>query len=264
MENGNQTVLITGATAGIGLELAKCFARDHFKMIIVARDTNNLAKTANLLKQEGSPEVTVIAKDLSEPGSANSVYEEIREKGLKVNILVNNAGVGERGLFVDNDLEKELQIIHLNIVSVVELTKFFVKDMLAGDGGKILQLASVASYQPTPLFAVYAATKAFVLSFTDALIDELKSTNVELTALIPGPTDTEFFERAHMENTKAAQDDPEDPAVVAEVGYEALMKGKNHAVAPGMKKYIIMSSAMPNEGVAKMARKFMEEVDTKN
>lgn len=263
MKNHN-TVLITGATSGIGLELAKLFAQDHYNMVIVSRDEAKLNETADILRKAGANNVFVIAKDLSVSHAASDVYAITKKQELRIDILINDAGVGEYGMFAETNLENELDIIQLNIASVVHLTKLYLRDMLAdGDGGKIMQLASVASYQPTPMLAVYAATKAFVLSFSDAIGTELRDTNITVTALIPNPTDTDFFNKAGMEHTKAAQNDPEDPAVVAKIGYDALLRGEPHAFAPGVKQQVVMSSLMPNRNVAKMAEKLMMPDDSK-
>jgi short-subunit dehydrogenase len=252
-------VLITGATSGIGLELAKLFAKDGNDMVIVARDEQTLNKVSDELLKLGAGKVTVISKDLSLPGKAEEVFMETSQSGIEIGTLVNDAGVGQRGLFSDIPLDKDLEIIHLNIISLLTLTKLYLKEMLERKSGRILQLASVASYQPTPLLSVYAATKAFVLSLTDSLGNELKDSGVSITALIPGATDTDFFNKADMENTVAAHHDPEDPALVAKIGYEALRQGKLHATAPGVKKEILMSSLSPNKRVAEKARKQMEE-----
>jgi len=254
-----KTALITGATSGIGLELAKLFARDAYNLVIVARNTTKLNETADLLKNAGSGRVTVLSCDLSYANAAQEVYDKVREKEIVVDILVNNAGAGEHGLFKETSLTEELAIIQLNIATLVHMTKLFLKDMLARNEGRILQTASVASYQPTPKLAVYAATKAFVLSFTDAIINEISDSNVTMTALIPSATATEFFKRAGAENTKAANSNPEDPAVVAKIGYDALMNGEHHAKAPGVSQQIVMSSVMSNDSIASMARKQMED-----
>jgi short-subunit dehydrogenase len=258
MKLKTKTALITGASSGIGFELAKLFAKDNYDLIIVSRDEKRLTEAADVLLSEGAGKVMIIAKDLSVPGSASEVYAETKREGILVNVLVNDAGVGLHGEFVHNNLEKEIAIIQLNIVSLVQLTKLYLRDMLSHNEGRILQVASIASYQPTPLLAVYAATKAFVLSFTDALINELENSKVTMTALIPGATATDFFRKAGAAHTKAAQDNPEDPAVVAKIGYEALMKGEHHAVPPGVKKEIIMSTVLPNEKIASQARTYME------
>lgn len=260
METINQTALITGATSGIGYELAKLFARDNYKLVLVARNEERLNEVANELWALGSPRINTIVKDLSVPGSPGAVYEHTKREGIDIDILVNDAGVGEHGLFKDTNLDAELKIIQLNIVSLVHLTKLYLTDMLNRGHGRILQLASVASYQPTPMLSVYSASKAFVLSFTDSLIHELKGTGVTMTALIPGPTDTDFFRKAHAESTRAAQNDPQDPAEVAKAGYEGLLKGEHHAVASAsVHAQVAMSNVMPNEAVTSMAAAQMEE-----
>jgi short-subunit dehydrogenase len=255
----DKTVLITGATSGIGFELALLFARNKFNMVIVSRYLEQLMQVSQQLRDEGSGKVTVIAKDLSLPGAAEEVYKETKRKGIHVNILVNDAGVGEYGLFAENELQKEISLIQLNVISLVTLTKLYLKDMIATKGGRILQLASVAAYQPTPRLAVYAATKSFVLSFSDALGIELRDEPVTVTALVPDATDTDFFRKAGMEHSKAAVRDPEDPAIVARIGYEALMAGEPHAFAPGVRKSIMMSSVLPNRTIAGMAEKQVQE-----
>jgi uncharacterized protein len=260
MAKEQQTALITGASSGIGMELARLFAKDNYELVIVSRDEVQLNKLAGILKDEGASKVTVIAKDLSKPDAARELYDQVKNKGVTIDVLVNDAGVGEYGLFTETGIEKEIGLINLNVISLVYLTKVYIKDMLARNGGKILQLASVASYQPTPKLAVYAATKSFVLSFSDALREELKDTGVTVTTLIPKQTDTDFFNKAGMQNTKAANDDPDDPALVAKIGYDALIKGEAHATAPGVKQQIAMSSVMPNEKVAKKAGRQVGEV----
>jgi uncharacterized protein len=256
----NKKEIITGASSGIGYELAKLFAKDECNLVIVARNNDELCSVAKNLRDIGAPQVIVIAKDLSVPGTPQEIFEQTKSLGITVDFLVNDAGVGERGLFSETDLDTDLKIIQLNIVSLVHLTKLYLRDMLPRKEGKILQLASVAAYQPTPLLSVYAATKAFVLSFTDSLINELKDTGVSVTALIPGPTDTDFFRKAHAENTKAAQNDPKNPAEVAKIGYDALLKGEHHAVAGvGVHAQVAMSAVLPNEAVSSMARTEMEE-----
>jgi len=256
---GSDTVLITGATSGIGYELAKLFAKDKFNLVIVGRHEETLEGVAEYFQYLGSPRVTIIAKDLSRPGTAMEVYELTLSQGIHVDILVNDAGAGVYGLFSETDIDKELAIIQLNIVALVHLTKLYLRDMLSMRKGRILQLASVSSYQPTPFLSVYAASKAFVLSFTDSLINETEGTGVTVTALIPGATDTDFFRKAHAEHTKAARNDPAPASEVAKVGYEALMKGKHHAVAgAAVQANVLLSNVLPNESVASRARKQME------
>lgn len=257
-DNSLKTVLITGASHGIGLELARLFARDGYRMVIVSRDAEQLNRVAVEFKGLGAADVTVITKDLSEREGAEQLYRETKMGRIHVDILVNDAGAGEHGLFIEGDLQKYLDIIQLNVSSLVTLTRLYLQDMHNKKEGRVLQLASVASYQPTPLLAVYAATKAFVLSFTDAVANELEGTGISMTALIPSATATGFFQHAHAEDTRAAHDDPESPKTVARIGYDALMAGKTHAYAPGVRGQIMMGAIMPNRAVAAEARKQME------
>src|SRR5690606_7596250 len=192
-------------------------------------------------------------------------YERVSENDLQVDFLVNNAGVGQQGLFVDNELQKELDIINLNIVSVVHLTKIFLREMVLRGEGKILQVSSIAGMIPTPKLAVYSSTKAFVHFFTEALQDEIKDTGVTMTSLYPGASDTEFFARANAEDTRMYQDAPlYNPKEVAIAGYEALLEGKKKAV-PGIMNKIQAGSSniMPDSLLAKAMSKLMEEKEEK-
>lgn len=262
MKNYNQTVLITGATSGIGLELARLFAADNYNMVLVSRDEHNLNNVAANLQNMGAGRIIVIPKDLSIPNAAAEVFEITQQQNIHIDVLVNDAGVGEYGHFTETNLEKELAIIQLNISSMVHLTKLYLREMMSHSSpGKILQLASVASYQPSPMLAVYAATKAFVLSFSDAIAYELKDSHVTVTSLIPNATDTDFFHKAGMEHTKAAQNNPEDPAVVAQIGYDALHKGEQHAYAPGVRQLAAVSSILSNQNVAMLVDKQMQPAE---
>ncbi len=253
-----KNVLITGGTTGIGLELAKLFANDGYNIIIVARKQEELEKAADEINPENKIEVMTIAKDLFDPQNAFNVYDVLRSKKIKVDILVNNAGHGHYGKFIETDLKVELQIINLNIASLVVLTKLFVKDMIANGGGKILNVSSIASKYPGPHQAVYHGTKAFVQSFTEALRYEVKDSGVVVTALLPGPTDTDFFRKADMERSKIVQDPDRlaDPADVAADGYKALMEGRDMAVS-GLKNK--MQVKMAKLGSAQTKAKKMAE-----
>jgi short-subunit dehydrogenase len=256
------TVLITGATSGIGYELAKLFAADKYNLVVVSRFERTLHEVTEQFKALGSPRVVSIVADLSAANAAADIYQQTLLRGIDVNILINNAGAAEHGLFCETNVERDLSIIQLNISSMIHLTKLYLCDMLQQKRGRILQLASLASYQPTPLLSVYAATKAFILSFTDSLINELEGTGVTVTALIPGPTRTDFFRKAHAAQTRTAQNNLADPADIARIGYEALLKGKHHVTAgSSVKANVIMSNILPNESVASLARKNMEIVD---
>lgn len=249
MENNTKTALITGGTSGIGKELAKLFAKDNYNLIIVARNHGELDSTAAELQSAGIT-VKTIAKDLSDMEQAKALCSEVTEQ---VDVLVNDAGQGVYGLFTENELESELGIVHLNICATVILTKHFLKQMVARGEGKILNLGSVAGKLPGPWQAVYHATKAFVLSFTTAVREEVKDSGVTLTALMPGVTDTDFFNKAGMNESKAVQDKEAmaDPADVAKEGYEALMAGKDRVIA-GWKNSLEVHAAnlMPDSAVA--------------
>lgn len=253
---GDMHVLLTGATSGIGLELGRLFAEAGHPLVIVGHEQETLAATAAHLRTMGAPEVHVVIADLMLSSGPMKVHAATQRLGIQVDVLVNDAGQGVHGSFLVTDLEDELDIIQLNINSLVHLTKLYLPGMVARGSGRVLQVASIASYQPTPLLAVYAATKTFVLSFTEALIDELKDTGVTMTAMIPGATHTDFFRRAGMEHTKAAQG-ADDPSVIARIAYEALWKGERHAVAPGLGTQIILSQLMSNDRVAAMAHQQM-------
>jgi len=249
MENQQKTALITGGTSGIGKELAKLFARDNYNLIIVARDQGELDSTANEFRATGIG-VTTIAKDLSDMEQAKALCHEVTEQ---VDVLVNDAGMGVYGLFKDNELERELGIIHLNICATVILTKHFVKQMAGRGEGRILNLGSVAGKLPGPWQAVYHATKAFVLSFTTAIREEMKDSGITFTALMPGATDTDFFNKAGMQDSKIVQDKEAlaDPADVAKDGYEALMAGDDRVISGFKNKIQVdMSNLMPDSAVA--------------
>src|ERR1700744_2822233 len=249
MENQQKTALITGGTSGIGKELAKLFAQDKYNLVIVARDQRELENTTGELQRFGV-QVKTIAKDLFKMEEAKALCNEVTER---IDVLVNDAGQGVYGLFQDNELERELDIIHLNVCATVILTKHFLKEMVSRGEGKILNLGSVAGKLPGPWQAVYHATKAFVLSFTTAVREEVKDSGVTLTALMPGITDTDFFNKAGMNESKALQDESvkADPAVVAKDGYEALMAGHDRVIS-GFKNKVQVNAAnlMPDSSVA--------------
>ena len=258
MESNNRYALITGASSGIGYELAKLFAQDGYNLILVARTKEDLGKAATEFSQYGIDVVT-IAKDLFERNAAFEVYDEVKSKGLAVDVLVNDAGQGQFGLFVDSDINRLLDLIQLNVASLTAMTHLFLKDMVSRNEGKILQLASIASKLPGPWQAVYHATKAYVLSFTEALIRELKDSAVSMTALQPGATDTDFFNKAEMQESKIMDTKLSDPAQVAKDGYEALMKGDDKVVS-GLKNKAMMgmSNMMPDKMVAAKIAKVQE------
>ncbi|QCR23731.1 SDR family oxidoreductase [Pontibacter sp. SGAir0037] len=257
MENGQKYALITGATEGIGYELARIFAENKYNLIIVARSEDQLSKTATELQQQFRIEVTTISKDLFKREAPFEVYEEVKSKGIRVDVLVNDAAQGEYGEFIKTDINKELDMLQLNIGAYLVLTKCFLQEMVARNEGKILMVTSVAGEMPGPLQAVYHGTKAFVTTFTESIQNELKDTNITITKLLPGPTDTEFFSKASMEESKIVQDgDLADPAKVARDGYEALMAGKLEIIS-GLKNKAMVGATkvMPDSMVAETMHK---------
>lgn len=253
--------LITGATSGIGYELAKLFARDGYNLVLVARSEENLKTAAKEMEQVNSAVHThIIPADLFDADAAQRVYDRTTELGITVNVLVNDAGQGEWGRFIKTDLQGEIALVQLNIIALMSLTKFYLKEMVERNEGKILQLASSVSKAPSPYLSVYAATKAFVLSFTEALIEELEDTDVTVTALQPDATDTDFFHKAKAENTVTYREkDLYTPQEVAEAGYEGLMNGSN-TVVPGFmnKTQQAMNTILPDSAIAVNMHKQME------
>jgi uncharacterized protein len=262
-ENRNQYALITGATSGIGYELARLFAQDGYNLILVARNKNRLAEVTDRLKQEFSVEITPLPKDLFNPYAAEEIYDKTKEMGITVNVLVNDAGQGEWGPFVETDIERDLEIIQLNISSLVSLTKYYLRDMVSRNEGKILMVGSEAGTTPMPLLSVYAATKAFVLSFSAALVNELKDNDITITALLPGATDTDFFHKAKLEDTVTYREkELLDPAEVAKDGYEALQKGESKIISGSKTKlHVFMADLLGAKQSAASNRRQMEMSD---
>lgn len=263
MKDGQgKTALITGASSGIGYELAKLFAKDGHNLVLVSRSREQLERIAEDFSQRYGITATVIAKDLFEPTAAREVYEEVKAAGIVVNYLVNDAGQGVYGKFAETDLERELAIIQLNVISLVVLTKLFLRDMLARNEGRILQLASITSKNPTPWSAVYSATKAFIYNFTEAVIPELEGTDVTMTALRPGATDTDFFRKEGALQAGLVQKAKLGPAdKVALDGYQALMRGQD-VVVSGIQNKIMdtAGSVLPDHTVAKQMAKMHKPV----
>ena len=229
-------------------------------MVLVAEDRGGLESAAQEVRAAGNANVEIIVADLSTHDGARQVFDQFG--GRRLDVLVNNAGVGVYGKFIETSLDEEISMIHLNTISFVQLTKLFLPQMVERGSGRILITASVASKMPTPYLTVYGATKAFVYEFAQGLRAELKDTGVTVTALLPGPTDTNFFERAHAENSKILDEKLTDPADVAQAGYAALMKGDDKIIVP--LKYKIqatMNQAVPDAVVAKQSLKKHEPRD---
>jgi uncharacterized protein len=239
----NKTALITGASSGIGLELATIFAQNKINLILVARNKTKLEELSQELSRKYSVTCAVIPTDLSKAGSAQEVFNACHSENHPVSYLINNAGYGDYGLFQDCDLQNQLNMIQLNITTLTELTRLFLPGMIQNKYGKILNVASTAAFIPGPKMSVYFATKAYVLSFSEALHEELKGKGISVTTLCPGPTQSDFFNKAQMNeagmvkgrNMPSSRD-------VAEFGYKKLMA--NEAVAiHGFMNYLMANSA---------------------
>jgi len=259
MENETKYALITGATSGIGKELAKLFAHDGFNLIIVARSEGDLETTKEELESGFGISIITIAKDLSQVNAAVEVYQQVIDRQIAIDVLVNDAGQGQFGLFTESDINRLLEIIQLNVISLTSLTYLFLKDMLIHDKGKILQLGSIASETPGPWQAVYHATKAFVLSFSESVRQELKDSNVTITVLEPGATDTDFFNKADMQDSKITDSKMSDPAEVAKDGYKALMAGKDKIISGFKNKMLVAANnIMPDTMAAAQMEKMQK------
>lgn len=246
--------LITGGSAGIGCELARVFARNKFNLVLVARNEARLQQVADELRAKHGVETKILAKDLSLPDSPQEIAAALRD--TPISALVNNAGFGWRGAFAEGDLQSNaLDMMHVNMDSLVALTRLFLPQMLSRRSGKILNVASTAAFQPGPHTNIYFATKAFVFSFSVALAEELSGTGVSVTTLCPGTTRTEFFERAGMKSSRRDLMMMEAD-VVAEIGYRGLMRGKS-IVIPGATNKITSTLAgfVPAHWTAKIVRK---------
>ncbi len=261
MSTNQKYALITGATSGIGYELAKLFAKDQYNLVLVARNTDELEKTAAELKQSGV-EVITIAKDLFNREAPLEIYEEVKAKNIRIDVLVNDAGQGQYGLFTETDINRELDIIQLNIGATIGLVKCYLPEMIARKDGKILNLSSIAGKTPGPYQSVYHGTKAFIQSFTEAIRSENKDSGVTITALLPGATETDFFNKADMQDSKILQSGLADAAKVAKDGYEALMSGDDMVISGFKNKAMIgMTNITPDHLVADMMKKQQEPSD---
>jgi short-subunit dehydrogenase len=229
-----KTALITGASSGIGYELSKLFAAraDGTHLVLVARNEQRLNEIASDLTQTYGVRVTVLAKDLSDPAAPGEIFAALQARSIDVDILVNNAGFGTYGPFAEIDLAEELRMLQVNVVSLTHLTKLFLPGMIERRSGYILNVGSTGSFAPGPLMAAYCATKAYVLSLSEAISEEVRGTGVRVTALCPGVTRTGFQARAHVEHTQLVHSSMMSARDVAEIGYKALLRGQA-IVVPG-------------------------------
>jgi short-subunit dehydrogenase len=231
-------VLITGASSGIGLDLAKQLAAKQFNLLLVARSEGKLTKLRKELISEYNIEVEYFLYDLSEPNSAEDLYQEIKEQKYVVSGLINNAGFGDYGNFMEMPLKKDEAMIAVNVTTLVGLTKLFGADMVRAGKGRIMNVASLLSFLPFPYYSVYSATKAFVLAFTETVAAELEGSGVVVTALCPGTVETDFHTEA-MRNTNAmSANKPMSAAVVAKAGLDLFLNGKNKKIVGFMNWFL--------------------------
>jgi hypothetical protein len=255
-----KTALITGASSGIGLELARIFAREGYNLVLVARNGDRLRQLASELEKAHGARSLILATDLTEPGAAAYVLDQTTRAGLQLDVLVNNAGFGQYGLFTENDLEECLQQIQLNVTTLTHLTRLYLPGMIERKSGRVMNVASTAAFQPGPLMAVYFATKAYVLHFSEALANELQGSGVTVTCLCPGATVTEFHKRAKATGQRLLKLGAMDARTVAEDGYRAMMAGKP-VVISGFKNWLVAQSVRfsPRRLVTAIARITQEE-----
>jgi short-subunit dehydrogenase len=256
----NKTALITGASGGIGLELARIHASKGDDLVLVARSGDKLGLIKNELEQEFKIKVYYIIKDLSVKGSAVEVYDELRRQNISIDYLINNAGFGDFGFFAESDWTKQENMINLNITTLSHLTRLILPDMITRGEGRILNVASTAAFQPGPTMSVYFATKAFVLNFSEAINNEVKDKGVTVTALCPGSTESNFHAVVLGDSRLVTDRKRTSAREVAVAGYKAMMKGKP-VVIPGIKNSFMAFGVrfFPREFIIKMVRKIQEE-----
>lgn len=259
--SSGQLALITGATTGIGYELARLFAGDHYDLVLVARDEARLVKVGGELKEKYGVSVKAIARDLALLNSPQEIVTELERQAVMPEVLVNNAGFAAWGPFASSGLSVQMGMIQVNLTALTQLTRLFLPGMVKRKQGRILNVASTAGFQPGPLMAVYYATKAYVLSFSEALASELQGTGVTVTCLCPGPTETEFQRRAGVEHIKFfVGRRAMDADKAARIGYRALMQGKA-VVIPGFRnKFLAFSERfLPRSLVVGVVRAMQEQ-----
>lgn len=245
------TALITGASGGIGYELACIFAENWTNLVLVARSKERLEEIAAMLRSRYSIRVHVIASDLSQPAAPQQIYEFMTREKIEIDYLVNNAGFGDYGMFAAADWQRQLSMITVNITALTHLTRLFLPAMVARGNGKILNVASTASFQPGPLMAVYYATKAYVLSFSEALFNEVEGTGVTVTSLCPGPTATGFQAGANLHTSRIIRVRKLPPArKVAELGYRAMLQGRMTVIEGWINRLLVFGARFAPRSLA--------------
>jgi len=253
----SETVLMTGASSGIGLELARCFAADGCRLVLLARNTEALETLAGELRQAHNIETLVLTADLSRPETPARVFQELQGRGIKVDVLVNNAGFGANGAFARLPLKRQLEMIQVNITALTNLTGLFLPSMIERRSGGVLNVGSLAGFLPGPGMAIYYATKAFVLSFTEALAEELAGTGVTATALCPGPTATNFGNVSHGKKMRRLNTPKMPAAAVASCGHRAFRQGGWLAIPGRQYRFLVfLVRILPRRCVRKLAGLF--------
>ncbi|HYI01669.1 SDR family oxidoreductase [Hyalangium sp.] len=255
-----KTALITGASSGIGLDFARLFAEGGYDLVLVARTESKLKALADELGSQHGVRALAVPADLSDPAAPGRLMERLKAEGVQVDVLVNNAGYAGYGAFAEADTKMELDMIQVNIGALTALTKAVLPEMLARKSGRILNVASTAAFQPGPLMAVYYATKAYVLSFSEALANETQGSGVTITCLCPGPTKTGFQERAKMEESRLVKGkEIMDSLTVARAGYEGLHDGRAVVIPGFMNKMLVQSVRfLPRSAVTHLVRKVQD------
>lgn len=260
--SNNKYVLITGASSGIGYEFAKVFAKNGYNLVLVARSEDKLNSIKQELQNQHKIECHVIVQDLAQINSALDLYRKVQELGIEVDTLINNAGFGIYGAYANSSFDREEQMMHLNMITLAQLTKFFLKDMILRNSGNILNVASTAAFLPGPYMAIYYATKAFVLSLTEAIAEEVSSKNVHITCLCPGPTRTKFFLDKSMDDSGVKDAGDFSATKVAEMGFEGLQKNKTIVIAAPFTQRIsltLFARFVPRSIARKIAKRFNTE-----
>ena len=257
-----QTALITGASSGIGLALAEVFASNQYSLILVARSEAKLQDLSQELSSEYGIQATVFSHDLTDKDAPQRLFDQVQQNNLSVDVLVNNAGYGDYGEFVSSDWEKLQGMILLNVLATTHLTRLFLPAMVSRGAGKILNVSSTAAFQPGPMMAVYFATKAYVLSFSEAIAAETENAGITVSTLCPGPTQSGFIGKANMDKAALANNASESKlptaAEVAEFGYDALQKGQVVAVHGLANQLLAFSTRLAPRGlIRKGVKQFM-------
>jgi len=252
-----KTALITGSTSDIGKAFADKLACEKYNLVLVSRDAEKLQTQASILSEKHGIATSIVPLDLGKPGAAQKVFDIVNQMGVSVQLLINNAGFNEAGYFLETDMQKELEMINLHVIFTTEMMKLFLPGMVKNGYGRVCNLGSTGSHMPCPYDAVYAATKAYILSASKAIGAELKRNGVTITALCPGATKTEFAKKAGIENTLLFKLFVMNPVQVADIGYRALMKGKPIVLTGTFNKLLVWSSKVTPSSILNFVTKKM-------